>query len=46
MQYADNWKYIKWEGEMKNSPYETEYNLRIYRSLEIYPEDSINAKDI
>jgi len=39
MQYADNWKYIKWEGEMKKSPYDTEYNLRIYRSLEIYPED-------
>lgn len=39
MQYTDNWKYKKWEGEMKKSPYDTEYNLRIYRSLEIYPED-------
>ena len=39
MQYTDNWKYKKWEGEMQNSPYDTKYDLRIYRSLEIYPED-------
>lgn len=39
MSYTDNWKYKKWEEEMKNSIYDTEYDLRIYRSLEIYPED-------
>ena len=37
--YTNNWKYKKWEEYMKNSPYDTQYDLRIYRSLEIYPED-------
>lgn len=37
--YTNNWKYKEWEEYMKNSPYDTKYDLRIYRSLEIYPED-------
>ena len=34
-----NWKYEKWENEMKKSPYNTDYNVPLYINYEIYPED-------
>lgn len=34
-----NWKYKEWENEMKESPYNTDYNVPLYINYEIYPED-------
>lgn len=39
MNDVSNWKYKKWEDEMKNSPYNTDYDVRLYINYEIYAED-------
>lgn len=39
MQFENNWKFKKWEKEMKNSTYHSDCSLRAYMQTEIYPED-------
>ncbi len=38
-----NWKYKKWENEMKESPYNTDYNVPLYINYEIlsYAEETV-----